>query len=102
MKLFEYLKRLFSPKPQTPAPADISVPAVDSAMAQKILGMLEKTQEEELTCDDVFALLDQFAEMAVRGEDVASLMPMVKHHLDICGDCREEYEALEAILAGAS
>jgi hypothetical protein len=21
-------------------------------------------------------------------------MPMVKQHLDLCGDCREEYEAL--------
>jgi hypothetical protein len=98
MKLFEYLKRLFSPKPPMPAPGGMAMPASDAEMAQKILGMLEKTQDEELTCDDVFALLDQFAEMAARGEDVASLMPMVKQHLDLCGDCREEYESLLRVI----
>jgi hypothetical protein len=76
--------------------------APDSEMARKILGMLAITQEEELTCDEVFALLDQYTEMAMRGEDVKSLLPMVKQHLDICSDCREEYEALESILAGSS
>ena len=30
MKLFEYLKRWFSPKPQTPAPAGMAMPASDS------------------------------------------------------------------------
>lgn len=98
MNLFEMLKRLFSKKPQPPFAGNMPVQAADPEMAQKILGMLEKTQEEEFTCDEVFALLDQFTEMAARGEDVASLMPMVKQHLDICGDCREEYEALLNIL----
>lgn len=94
MNLFETIKRLFSKKPQLPLAGDMVMQASDPQMALKILGMLEKTQEEELTCDDVFALLDQFAEMAASGEDVAELMPLVKLHLDICGDCREEYEAL--------
>lgn len=87
MNFVNRLKQLFSPKMQPPASGN-------SPMTQKILEMLEKTQEEELTCDEVFALLDQFTEMASRGEDVAQLMPLVKLHLDICGDCREEYEAL--------
>jgi hypothetical protein len=94
MNLFEIIKRLFSKKPQLPLADDMVTQTSDPQMALKILGMLEKTQEEELTCDDVFALLDQFTEMAARGEDVAELMPLVKLHLDICGDCREEYEAL--------
>ena len=67
-------------------------------MAQKMLSMLQKTQEEELTCDDIFALLDQFAEMAARSENVARLMPMVQQHLDMCPDCLEEYQALLNIL----
>ncbi len=94
MNLFETLKRLFSKKPQPPLVGNMAVQSADPEMAQKILEMLEKTQEEELTCDEVFALLDQFTEMAARGEDVARFMPMVKQHLEICGDCREEYEAL--------
>lgn len=91
MIFFEKLKHLFFHQPLS---GKAAVQTVQPHMAQKILGMLEKTREEELTCDEVFALLDEFTEMAARGEDVASFMPMVQQHLDICGDCREEYEAL--------
>jgi|MTBAKSStandDraft_2_1061841.scaffolds.fasta_scaffold66084_2 hypothetical protein len=66
--------------------------------AEKMLYMIQNTQEIELTCDDVHGLLDQYTEMAIRGEDVASLLPLVHHHLDMCPDCREEYEALSRIL----
>jgi len=43
-------------------------------------------------------LLDQYAEMALRGEDPAELLPLVHYHLDMCPDCKEEYEALVRIL----
>jgi predicted anti-sigma-YlaC factor YlaD len=36
--------------------------------------------------------------MVRRGEDTASLMPLVEHHLKMCPDCREEVEALLRIL----
>lgn len=91
MIFFEKLKHLFLHQPLS---VKAAAQAIQPHMAQKILKILEKTQEEEFTCDEVFALLDQFTEMAARGEDVASFMPMVQQHLDICGDCREEYEAL--------
>lgn len=66
--------------------------------AEKMLHMIENTQEVELSCDDVHELLDQYTEMAIRGEDVAGLLPLVHYHLDMCPDCREEYEALSRIL----
>jgi hypothetical protein len=66
--------------------------------ARKMLMMIEKTQENELSCDEVHALLDQYAEMALRGEDPAELLPLVHYHLDMCPDCKEEYEALVRIL----
>jgi hypothetical protein len=69
---------------------------------RKLAGMLAHTQDEEYTCDEVLAVLDQFAEMVMRGEDAAGLMPLVQHHLDMCGDCREEFEALLRILRAAS
>ncbi len=73
-----------------------------SEMMNRIAAMLSNTQEKELTCDEVFALLDQFAEMAARGEDVSQLMPLVKQHLDMCDDCREEYKVLEKIVLNAA
>jgi hypothetical protein len=66
--------------------------------AKKMLVMIEKTQENELSCDEVHALLDQYAEMTLRGEDPAELLPLVHYHLDMCPDCKEEYEALVRIL----
>jgi predicted anti-sigma-YlaC factor YlaD len=50
----------------------------------------------------VHRLLDQFAEAVLRGEDVARLMPLVQRHLDMCPDCREEFEALLRILKAGS
>ena len=63
-----------------------------------LVGMLGRTQDVEYTCDDVYRLLDEFAEAVVRGEDVARLMPLVQLHLDLCPDCREEFEALLRVL----
>jgi hypothetical protein len=63
-----------------------------------MVDMLAHTREEEYSCDEVLALMDQFAEMVIQGEDAARLMPLVQHHLEMCGDCREEFEALLRIL----
>ncbi len=61
---------------------------------KNVLEMIAHTQDRELLCDEVHALIDQFAEMKTRGEDPTRLMPLVQQHLDMCPDCREEYEAL--------
>ena len=64
----------------------------------KLIRQVERTQEVEYACEKVHRLLDQFAEAVMRGEDAAHLMPLVQRHLDMCPDCREEYEALLRIL----
>jgi hypothetical protein len=46
------------------------MPADNSDQMKKMMAMLSGTREIELTCDEVFALLDQFAELAAQGEDV--------------------------------
>jgi len=56
------------------------------------------TEEDEIGCDDAYEALDQFAEMVVRGEDPSTIMPLVQRHLDMCGNCREEFEALLRVL----
>ena len=50
--------------------------------------------EQELVCDEAYAFLDTCADRVNRGEDVAALMPLVHHHLAMCPDCREEFDAL--------
>ena len=64
----------------------------------KMLQALTMTKEHEISCDEVFAVLDEFAEAVVRGENVLIFMPLVRQHLDMCPDCREEYETLLRML----
>lgn len=63
-------------------------------MMVKLLQSLAMTEEHEISCDEVFAVLDQFVEAVHRGENVLIFMPLVRQHLDMCPDCRAEYEAL--------
>ncbi len=65
---------------------------------RKVAQQIEMTHEVDYSCDDVLRLLDQFAEAVLRGEDAAQLMPLVQRHLEMCPDCREEFEALMRIL----
>lgn len=72
------------------------------AVMRQLVRMLALTRTAEISCDEVYATLDQFAEAAHRGEDVLALMPLVGQHLEMCPDCREEYEALLRMLQPAA
>lgn len=69
---------------------------------KQLLEHLAKTREEEVDCDEVFEVLDVYAEAASRGEDPPTLLPMVKQHLEICKCCHDELEALIRILESES
>ena len=74
--------------------------ASSEQVLRKLLKAVEQTQEVEYSCEEVYHLLDQYTEAVQRGEDAAQVMPLVKHHLDMCPDCREEFEALLSVLEG--
>ena len=60
---------------------------------------LHNTATEEYSCDDAFDVLDAYTDIVSRGEDPSELMPLVKLHLEMCDNCREEFEALLSVLA---
>lgn len=68
------------------------------ASLKQLLIDLEKTQEHEIDCEEVFEVLDIYAETEARGENPGDLLPLVKQHLDICMCCHQELEALIQIL----
>lgn len=76
----------------------VQVPAKDAAMAKIAAGMAAMTREEEVDCEAVYALMDEYAELVQIGKDVKSLMPKVDHHLSMCSGCCEEYEILRSII----
>lgn len=51
-----------------------------------------------VSCEEVFAVLDEFTEAVQRGENVLIFMPLVRQHVEVCPACREEYETLLKML----
>ena len=94
MEMLNFFKRWFKPHP--------GPQVVGDALVQRMLRSLKVTSLDELTCEDTYALMDQFAELVANGEDAACLMPLVQAHLDLCGECYEEYEVLKQILVAAN
>ena len=54
---------------------------------------IAETREVEIGCDECFELLDRFVEMRLSGLDTARATQLVQEHLEICGECREEFDA---------
>ena len=64
----------------------------------KVIQILERARAEEITCDDMFAQLDEFVEHKFHCRDVEKIAPLLREHLDICRECDEEYAALLHVL----
>ena len=61
---------------------------------KKLVQSIISTRPEEIGCDMCIDQLAKFVEQELDGQDVAKIMPMIKHHLDSCLGCGEEYTAL--------
>ena len=67
---------------------------------KNIVRAIAATRTDEVGCEQCFAELDRFVELHLAGKDADKALPLVKHHLEMCGDCKQEYEVLiEAIRA---
>lgn len=71
---------------------------MDDEVVLKFIAVLENLQREGLTCDELYAQLDEFVEREVKSHDASRIMPLIQDHLDVCPDCCDEYEALLEIL----
>ena len=69
---------------------------------KKLIMALSITNPEELDCGDCHEHMDQFADMLKEGKDPEKVLPLVKHHLDMCHDCHEEFEALSIAIDSLS
>jgi heterodisulfide reductase subunit B len=59
-----------------------------------LLREMAETREVEIGCDECFEQVDRFVEMELSGLNAAQATPLVRDHLKICGECREEFQAL--------
>lgn len=97
-----FLKRIWNKIfPQRVQPQPPQKDAENRARLHSLIQMVDRTEENELSCDEVFALLDQYVELVVEDRQAANLLPLVQEHLDRCRDCHEEFEALIRVIEGA-
>jgi hypothetical protein len=66
----------------------------DSDIFRALIREILEVREVEIGCDECFEQLDRFVEKRLSGMDTAQAMPLVQEHLQICGECRQELEAL--------
>jgi bacterioferritin-associated ferredoxin len=70
----------------------------DEEIFKAVIREIAETRDVEIGCDECFEQVDRFIEMELSGKDPAQAMPLVHEHLQICGECRDEFEALLAAL----
>jgi hypothetical protein len=98
MPILDFLKRWLRKKRPQNAPEAAMTPEAIKGLLKR----LERTRPEELSCEEAYNLIDQYADLVQSGGDAARLLPLVEHHLEMCVDCKEEFEALmQALRASA-
>ena len=63
-----------------------------------LLRLIGLTQDEELNCEQCASHVAEFADRELSGKSVSGALEAVAHHLSICVECREEYDALRRAL----
>jgi hypothetical protein len=75
---------------------------IKSEGLKKLLHRILTTRPEELGCETCCEELGVLAELESQGEDAATLLPLVRLHLENCQSCNEEYSALLIALQDAA
>ena len=70
----------------------------DKDLIIKLLDKVARTRDDEIDCQKVYELVDLYAETAAQGHDAGAMLPLVKHHLEMCVECLDEFQALLQIL----
>jgi hypothetical protein len=59
-----------------------------------LLHLVSQTRDQELTCDECLDQLGSFAELTLRGRTAQEGYELVRQHLQLCGECCEEFNLL--------
>jgi predicted anti-sigma-YlaC factor YlaD len=64
---------------------------------ERLLRLVARTEDEELSCDECFDLLPQYVDLEVSREVPNVRLPLFRRHLEQCAVCREEYEIVREL-----
>lgn len=65
---------------------------------ERLMHHLVEVETGVLSCQEAFALLDEYADLSCYRKEAEKIMPKVHQHLELCPDCRDFYATLLAIL----
>jgi hypothetical protein len=65
---------------------------------KNLLRLLTVTRDRELNCNEFLEKMGELAEHNLAGLPIDDALRLVEHHRILCAECREEYEALLAVL----
>ena len=74
--------------------------ALSKKEVEGLLRLVGLTEESELNCEQCLAVVAEFAELQLASQTISDSLQAVEHHLSICDECREEFEALLTALSG--
>ncbi|MGH7432316.1 MAG: hypothetical protein ACREJL_01040 [Candidatus Methylomirabilales bacterium] len=61
---------------------------------KQLFSSIFAAKDEEILCSEFFDRLPRFVDLQLSGQDVATLLPEVSHHLGQCPECNEVCQAL--------
>ena len=64
------------------------------AQLQELLRVVEATEPREIDCEEFLARVGAFLEGLERGGEPPPELRLVSQHLEICSECREEFDAM--------
>jgi Zn finger protein HypA/HybF involved in hydrogenase expression len=71
---------------------------LDRGHVRELLRFVAATRERELNCSECLEALSELAERRLTGVPLDEVLERAEHHLILCPECREEFEALERVL----
>ena len=76
--------------------------SLSSEQIKTLIGLVATAKDDPLDCDGCLEHIAEFAEAHLAGRSLSAALQSVQVHLESCGCCKDEYEALLAALSTLS
>lgn len=73
--------------------------SLSSEQIKTLIGLVATAKDDPLDCDGCLEQIAEFAESHLAGRSLSAAQQSVRVHLESCGCCKDEFEALLAALA---
>ena len=72
--------------------------SISPEQIKNLIDLVAAAEDDQLDCDGCLEHIAEFAEAHLAGHSLSAALKSVQVHLESCGCCRDEFEALLAAL----